>query len=184
MITVTNINFKIMKMKKIFLILNVIVIALSSCQDGDLGLSRFQVTNDSGNAYNVYFSDPNLPSTLYTYTFYDTKAGNYTYSYDYGIYNYSGSYTIVQEPGESWNGITNGLLTQPESGSTRKYTFDFDAASGSELTYTKNLMVEHKDIIIDKIIYFNGGKLIIKGKGVYDPKHLLSKTKNTICTKK
>src|SRR3989344_314564 len=150
-----------MKMKKLLLLFSIIGFSLSSCQDGDLGISKFRVTDAGGGAYNIYFSDPNLPSTMYFDTFYETKAGTYLYSFDYGAFYYSGTYKIVQEPGEEWNGIGMGILTTPESGDNRKYTFALDAPAGEELSYTKN----YNDIIIDKTVYFNGGKLIIKGKG-------------------
>nr|MBA3971648.1 hypothetical protein [Bacteroidota bacterium] len=120
--------------------------------------------------------DPNLPSTMYYDTFYDTKEGAYSYSFDYGAYYYYGTYTIVQEDGEEWNGLGMGILTTPESGDTRKYTFALDAPAGEELSYTKN----HTDIIINKTIYFNGGKLIIKGKGIYDPNHKLNTNKTRV----
>lgn len=173
-----------MKTKKVFFILCVIAILFSSCQDGDLGLANFRTINDSGNGYNVYFTDPNLPATMYYDVFYPTKAGTYSYSYDYGFYNYSGIYQIVQEEGEQWNALTYGVLSKPDKGLDRRYTFDLDAASGYELSYTHMQMEQQQNILIDKVFYFEGGKLIIKGKGVYDPRHILSSPQKAKCIKK
>lgn len=156
---------------------------ISSCQDGDLGVSSFKILNASGFASNFATSDPNVPLTPNYNEVYTTQAGTYNYYYDYGFTYYAGTYTIVQEQGETWNGFSNGFLTKPASGKNRDYTFDCDAASGDELSY-KNMMTSHQEITIDKTIYFKGGKMIIKGKGVYDPKHLLNPSKNKIKTTK
>lgn len=172
-----------MKTKKVLLLLSIFALSLTSCMDGDDGLASFRTINDSGNGYNVYYSDPNLPATMYYDTFYPTKAGTYSYSYDYGFYNYSGFYTIEQEKGEEWNAVTYGVLSTPASGKDRKYTFDLDAASGSELTYTRVQMENHQDIIINKVFYFEGGKIIVKGKGVYDLNHTLSRKSTQVQNK-
>jgi len=166
-----------MKTKKLLLMFSVIGLLASSCQDGDIGVSKFRVTCASGFLTGFSTSDANIPTPLTLNTFYTSREGTYSYIYDWDIYTFSGTYKIVQEPGESWDGISNGLLTQPASGLERKYTFDTDAPVGEELSYTKNLFQLHKDIIVDKTIFFDGGKLIIKGKGVYDPKHLLNPRK-------
>ncbi len=166
-----------MKTNKILLFFCVIATTISSCQDGDLGVSSFKILNASGLAYNFSTSDPNLPLTPNYNEVYTTKAGTYNYYYDYGFTYYAGSYTIVQLQGDTWNGFTDGFATQPASGKKRDYTFNCDAASGDELSY-KNMMLNHADIIIEKTIHFDGGKMIIKGKGVYDPKHILN-PKNT-----
>lgn len=176
----TNLKLVNMKTKRLVLLFCIIGFTFSSCQDGDLGISKFRFLNSAGFGYNIYFGDPNLPATIYENTFYQTKAGTYNYSFDYGASFYYGTYTIVQEEGEEWNGIGMGILTTPANGDFRLYTFDLDAPVGEELSYTKN----HKDIIIDKTIYFNGGRLIIKGKCVYDPKHILNKQKSNVTIKK
>ncbi len=161
------------------------VISISSCQDGDLGLAYFQVLNNSGNTTSFYTSDPNIPSTFLTNYNYSTKEGTYNYSYIYSVFTYTGTYTIVQDKGDAWNGLSDGMLTKPASGPKRNYTFDCDAVSGSELSWTRShLITSHDDIIINKTIYFNGGKMIIKGKGVYDPKHLLNTPKHSVCINK
>lgn len=171
-----------MKTKNLLTLFSIIAIIFSSCADGDKGVSSFQVTCASGFLTSFATTDSNIPSGFSLNTSYPTKAGVYGYSYDYGVTNYAGTYEIIQEAGESWNGISDGFLTQPASGKNRDYTFDCDAASGSELSY-KNMLLDHKDIFIDKTIYFNGGKLRIKGKGIYDPKHLLHSNKNMLITK-
>lgn len=166
-------------MKTTYTTLLIIIISFfASCQDGEKGTSYFRVINASGYTTSFYSSDPNVPAYVSFYTYYPTKEGTYNYSYDFGASTYSGSYTIKQNLGEAWNGVTMGIATTPESGKDIKYTFDCDAAAGYELSW-KMLSQPHPDIVVDKTIYFKGGEIIIKGKGVYNPNHIQNNvTKN------
>jgi hypothetical protein len=155
--------------KKIYLLL--FIGFITSCQDGDKGKSYFQLI-DSGNGATVNsVSDPNVSNGTWN-TYYLTKAGTYHINYEYGTYNYDENYTLIQNAGVVWNGIDNGFLNKAPNGKDLHYTFDCAAAQGSELSYRNS---SYPDIIIDKTIYIDGGKIVIKGKAVYDPNHVLAR---------
>ncbi len=170
-----------MKKLKYIVFICLVATAISSCEDGDKGISTIKIIK--GSASSFYTNDPALAGGNYGVE-YTTRAGTYNYSYVWGAYTYSGYYTIEQEKGETWNGLTNGILIKASDGKKRHYVFECDAAVGSELSWSHSPISSHKDIYIDKTFYFNGGKLIIKGKGVYDPNHLLQDTSSRIFTNK
>ena len=159
--------------KKLLLKTGIALLALrflSSCQSGVDGKCYIQFELDPPNCgYSYTDNNSSVPYGMVLNTYYETSPGTYTYSYtdnycSSSSYAYctNGTYTVDNDPGEKWSGVSNGYLTQAKSGQDRYYTFHINVSTCGLIDYT-NFPIKPKDSLSRPISHPAGTNVFNSG---------------------